>query len=1000
MPLIPDRWARVRLRYAGPYARVRFDDDRGRQLVVHWNWSESPSDWQALEPIRERLAELARELPEFRPGPHGVGPVPLAVFLELPAFLWLDPKPRTSLERALVAPALQNRVQFVLSAPRRAVPRTPFSLPLDIVTAGSDAVSAIAPLRGAWWAQQSGITGRGLQITDIVETDQASLETTLRARERDVLVTSDLRAALAVCGELTTEFRPRLIIAIDSSAELVPPPPGIAVVLLTDPFAADRVGEILFGFVHDCPIHEAVKVAMRKLPSAHGIEVIADPLSNQSLRMRDALIQLSTAAQEIELTLPSVPLEPIIRSWQIKRAKPPVVRQWYRVVTDWFGRRREKPAASASIDLGGLTTWHYDSLTSLRREAIEMRTIPVNYDVFTQESTGLVPMTNTMVMLERINSEATELLTSVHAVTNDRELIDMVASSQNRVIDVAMQRIETEPFLSFVQPSSTLQAGATYRLRVHVGNRAEDSLVTGAEVPIDPLLPLSDPDDRQLDIVVQPKDFTAVTAVQKPLRLPRLGASRPIYFRVRAPEQSGLASLRVHAYYKNHLVQSFLFEAQVDSQEGETSEQRTQVSLVYTRVDRLVLDEVQPRALSIAVNSNGSNTHGLAFKSDGTAGELPLPVGRYTKPLEDYRSALDYAARDSRANNRGKVYPELPPGDPVPEELAEIVRALARVGRNLYIAFLGNADDVKGMRDRLERLKGESDEKLQVVRFDSSFVVPWTILYDRWWPDANWQKAPVCLGVVNDGDGKAKPCAHTETSEVICARGFWGIRHYVEELIGRGDDKHVTVPRPASGAIRFVCGDETLSGAASLEKGLQKFVPASALALGPTASKPLLELLWRTPPERPSILIVLGHVESSGSVGDYPRVVLTPMKEWLTHDGLANRATGPKWGQPRSIVMLMGCESAATSPETVNNFVSTLWLAGAAAVVGTESVIADRVAAKGAERLTQLLWSDKKSLGEAMTTLRRELLATGSPLAFVFNAVGSVDVALDSGASA
>jgi hypothetical protein len=63
-------------------------------------------------------------------------------------------------------------------------------------------------------------------------------------------------------------------------------------------------------------------------------------------------------------------------------------------------------------------------------------------------------------------------------------------------------------------------------------------------------------------------------------------------------------------------------------------------------------------------------------------------------------------------------------------------------------------------------------------------------------------------------------------------------------------------------------------------------------------------------------------------------------------------------------------------------------------------VIADRVAAKGAERLTQLLWSDKKSLGEAMTTLRRELLATGSPLAFVFNAVGSVDVALDSGASA
>jgi hypothetical protein len=126
------------------------------------------------------------------------------------------------------------------------------------------------------------------------------------------------------------------------------------------------------------------------------------------------------------------------------------------------------------------------------------------------------------------------------------------------------------------------------------------------------------------------------------------------------------------------------------------------------------------------------------------------------------------------------------------------------------------------------------------------------------------------------------------------------------------------------------------------------------------------------------------------------RIRLVRDQQWLTRLELANRAQDEKvaWQQPRPIVLLMACESAATSHRTMNNFVVAFNTAGAAAVVGTESVVDSKLAAQFAKDISLAMFKGKIKLGTAITEFRRAALKHGNPLAFVFNAIGNVDLGI------
>jgi hypothetical protein len=66
--------------------------------------------------------------------------------------------------------------------------------------------------------------------------------------------------------------------------------------------------------------------------------------------------------------------------------------------------------------------------------------------------------------------------------------------------------------------------------------------------------------------------------------------------------------------------------------------------------------------------------------------------------------------------------------------------------------------------------------------------------------------------------------------------------------------------------------------------------------------------------------------------------------------------------------------------------------AGAAAIVGTECIVDSKFAAQFAQEISVAMLRGKIRLGAAITSFRRTSLQHGNPLAFVFNAIGDVDL--------
>jgi hypothetical protein len=159
----------------------------------------------------------------------------------------------------------------------------------------------------------------------------------------------------------------------------------------------------------------------------------------------------------------------------------------------------------------------------------------------------------------------------------------------------------------------------------------------------------------------------------------------------------------------------------------------------------------------------------------------------------------------------------------------------------------------------------------------------------------------------------------------------------------------------------------------------------------------VLDLLWQSPPVRPAILILLGHLETQPIAGQpvAPRVELQPNAEWFTLDELRVKAgqSPAKWDAPRTVLILAACDSAATSDATLNDFVTAFNTAGAGAILGTQVEVGANQATQFAGDVTTLLWNST-SLGETMQAVRAGLVMSGDPGGFLFQSFGDVDLKL------
>jgi hypothetical protein len=849
---VPNLWVVLRARFAWPALRLRYFDSQGRRRETAIEWSGPASAISSEDPALRWLsvaaAQLAGELPRDRPGPHNTGPVPLAVFLDLP------PRQRlATLEESLMgliaSPDVDiDRIQFLRLSPGRWLRREPFRLPFRVLATDPYAFEMLEPMRNHHWRKETGVSEFGFEIDSAVE----EVEGDLRGKPRDIVVTAAYPKLRAIVKRLPPEQRPRLIVSLMpemGGEEFRDLPAGIAMLHAGDspPWILES---FLMGLVHDLPLHEALKAAQRLMapPSVKTI-LMADPRTNHSLRIADALGYLKRESRRRQVSLWNGPDE--IDAF-LDRSN---------IATD---------AGYAAANLLSKVKANFPAsaaLGQIQRFAGLATRLPTDLSLFEQESTALLPLSLVEAERQGVMGAEAVLRRELAEITSDPGVQQLLRENQKREVDVALERVESDPVFEAVERDHTLKRRTEYQLRVHIGNRLPDSIMSGPSAPIDPLLP--DPDDTQghlLEVALQAKDFRLRPPSVQPLRLPMLGGSEPVYFRVRTPDRLGPAELRILIFHRNHLVQSFQLRALIGDDEKAMDGEVLSTSLEFSRTQEFAnLDALGSRLLSLGVNQSGaSNTHKLTLKGDGTMGELTLFPSTFKDSVAALREVLRKSVEHPKNPNWTRVYSPVKAGNAPPADVAETLRSLAKKGYDLYRSFFGKAANVsQSLRDALVKLRQQEDQKIQVVRFDSNFVFPWTLLYDFPLPEERYSipSPDVCLGLTTSGSD----CGHNGQDKVYCVKGFWGIRHYVEEMIGSGTTAAGNVERTgASGALRLVV------------EGQLKLTPDPAQSLtsdgrsGPTDADRLLDVLWNDA-DRPAVLIVVGHLKTDNTTNMFGR---------------------------------------------------------------------------------------------------------------------------------
>jgi hypothetical protein len=172
-----------------------------------------------------------------------------------------------------------------------------------------------------------------------------------------------------------------------------------------------------------------------------------------------------------------------------------------------------------------------------------------------------------------------------------------------------------------------------------------------------------------------------------------------------------------------------------------------------------------------------------------------------------------------------------------------------------------------------------------------------------------------------------------------------------------------------------------------------------------TEKHKLLDILWASE-QRPSILIILSHLETEASDEEPmgPRILTIPriagqapdLPLWLLTQTITRyeKKNGRWESQPIPLVLLMACDSVGNDLAALSSFVKSFSSAGASAVIGTECDIFSDIGARFAKEITDSVLLKKKQLGQAIQDFNQLLIKAGNPLIFSFTCFGNANLTI------
>jgi hypothetical protein len=527
---------------------------------------------------------------------------------------------------------------------------------------------------------------------------------------------------------------------------------------------------------------------------------------------------------------------------------------------------------------------------------------------------------------------------------------------------------------------SLVVSGTRYRLGVRIGEPYDRTVLTTPPPPIEESLPtLTEP--VNLEVGVFGDGFRVEGRSVETLHLPTSGPTSEISFIVvapvvAAPTQAGFdLSLR----YQGNVTQQFKLTATVFPADA-PGRGDLRLALTFRRATADESGGLGGRALSISTETRVDGAQRLLIWGPGTD-HSELNAVLINEFMNQFHKILEEAFWLNGQPRWEETYPAGRPS----ADFEVTIRKLACLGDQLKNAVLTRLPPEN--QSKMHELAQSEHHKIQVVRDEDAAALPWVVLYD--YPVPDQADAPVCVGR-HDGQ-------HPD-SQAFCIKGFWGVRHIIEEVV-HSPARRAEPPyeRPSQAQAVLVSLDELNSYTQGVVAALQE---ASGLEIRPFEgdSNELIDRLWATDP-RVAIAVLLGHVDASAGKLASARLAL----RWGRHlstGAFANHylKVGTWTPAPGPLAMVLGCTTGPVDLGSATTLTSDFLNAGSPWAVGTCAAITEAMASDLAHTLAAAVFAND-SVGQAMRAWREEVLQAGNPIAFACTAVGDVDTGFASVAS-
>jgi hypothetical protein len=463
------------------------------------------------------------------------------------------------------------------------------------------------------------------------------------------------------------------------------------------------------------------------------------------------------------------------------------------------------------------------------------------------------------------------------------------------------------------------------------------------------------------------------------VELPATGASSRTAFPIRTPDDATDVEGRLVVLHRGRILQTAritLHVGEADSVGDLSPISRTREADVRRDLARLG----RRRRFGAAFVLNHHEGDGLVAGFGDSVGDV-LPVDDIGAGVKEMTKLLVKHAKSAK---------QAPPLSD--DASVALLVGLARQGKPLYDALVFG---------RPWEAAAKKNPRLQVVSVNRNAYLPFELLYER--RRAPRKRASLCPNATAElasGDASGCPTLGPNAAEYVCPLGFWGLSKVIE--------RHVTDAPIEGGALaRFYAEPTshrsklsvltTALGAASdrvdtVEAGGTDLVKAALTRVSTPNSWVAGWTEWQTTVggADSTLLFAIPHTGPSG--GELAMELGGKFLARPDFDDTYVRRAGATG--PGPLVVLLGCETRL-APIAYQDFASAFRLYGASIVISTVATVLGRHAVPVAVSLLDELkaWSarDGGTVGDAMTAMRRAMVAKGIVIAMALTAYGDAD---------